>query len=77
MAGFASPMPVQRATIPIVLDGRDQISCAQTGSGKRAGFIFPISSLIIKNPPRNAGNELSHRVTAFPQALILCPTREL
>ncbi|EKE40867.1 hypothetical protein ENUP19_0050G0059 [Entamoeba nuttalli] len=76
-AGFYHPMPVQKATIPIVLAKRDLMSCAQTGSGKTAAFLFPIISDILKNPPMPRQSNFSHRVTVFPVALILAPTREL
>jgi ATP-dependent RNA helicase DDX3X len=55
--------------------GRDLMACAQTGSGKTAGFLFPILSLSFKNGPTPNPNQSSHK--AYPTALILAPTREL
>jgi ATP-dependent RNA helicase DeaD len=63
--GYESPMPVQEEVIPYLLgNGNDVVALAQTGTGKTAAFGLP---LIQKT-------EVSHRV---PQALVLCPTREL
>jgi Superfamily II DNA and RNA helicases len=62
--GYEVPSPIQAQTIPVVLDGRDVVGLAQTGTGKTAAFALPILSRI----------DLA--VTA-PQALVLAPTREL
>ena len=62
--GYESPSPIQAASIPHLLEGRDILGQAQTGTGKTAAFALPILSRI----------DVSKRV---PQALILAPTREL
>jgi ATP-dependent RNA helicase RhlE len=62
-AGFETPMPVQAECIPFVLDGKDVIGLAQTGTGKTAAFALPIIH-------RLAG-------TVEMRALVLAPTREL
>ncbi len=62
--GFTTPSPIQAQAIPFVLDGRDVIGQAQTGTGKTAAFAIPIIDLV--DPDFNK-----------PQAIILCPTREL
>ena len=62
--GYESPSPIQAASIPHILAGRDLLGQAQTGTGKTAAFALPILSRI----------DISRRV---PQALILAPTREL
>ncbi|MCC6314428.1 MAG: DEAD/DEAH box helicase [Thermomicrobiales bacterium] len=62
--GYEEPTPIQVRTIPLLLEGRDVIAQAQTGSGKTAAFGLPIIESI--NPKER-----------FLQALILCPTREL
>ena len=62
--GFESPTPIQERSIPVVLEGRDMIGQAQTGTGKTAAFSLPILSKI-----NCRKNEI--------QALILEPTREL
>lgn len=58
-------LPIQAATIPALLEGRDVIGQAQTGTGKTAAFALPVLSRI----DLRAGNK--------PQALVLAPTREL
>jgi ATP-dependent RNA helicase DeaD len=62
--GYESPSPIQAATIPPLLEGRDMLGQAQTGTGKTAAFALPILSKI----------DLAQRP---PQALVLAPTREL
>lgn len=66
---FLDPTPIQAAAIPQVLAGRDVIGIAQTGSGKTAGFVWPIIIHCIKQP------RLKH--DEGPMAIILAPTREL
>ncbi|SKB81412.1 DEAD/DEAH box helicase [Luteibacter sp. 22Crub2.1] len=63
--GYETPSPIQAATIPALLEGRDVIGQAQTGTGKTAAFALPVLSRI----DLRAGNK--------PQALVLAPTREL
>jgi ATP-dependent RNA helicase DeaD len=62
--GYTQPSPIQSQAIPFVLEGRDVIGQAQTGTGKTAAFAIPIIDLV--DPDFNR-----------PQAIILCPTREL
>ncbi len=62
--GYESPSPIQAATIPPLLEGRDVLGQAQTGTGKTAAFALPILAAI--DPAQ-----------AKPQALVLAPTREL
>jgi ATP-dependent RNA helicase DeaD len=63
--GFTQPTPIQEKAIPVLLSGtKDLIGLAQTGTGKTAAFGLPLLQLI------EAGKK-------FPQALIICPTREL
>jgi len=75
-AGFSRPTPVQKYSIPIGFLGRDLMACAQTGSGKTGGFLFPVIAQMLKNgaalPP-----EGSRSNTSYPNCLILAPTREL
>ena len=63
--GFTRPTPVQAATIPAAIAGRDLLACAQTGSGKTAAFLLPIL------------HGLVNRARRTTRALILTPTREL
>ncbi|MGZ8900275.1 MAG: DEAD/DEAH box helicase [Limisphaerales bacterium] len=62
--GYESPTPIQAQSIPILMQGRDLIGSAQTGTGKTAAFALPILSQLDK-PERT------------PRALVLVPTREL
>ncbi|WP_199100874.1 DEAD/DEAH box helicase [Dyella sp. ASV21] len=62
--GYESPSPIQAATIPPLMEGRDVLGQAQTGTGKTAAFALPILSRLDLRPGK-------------PQALVLAPTREL
>jgi len=72
---------VQKYSIPIVMGGRDLMACAQTGSGKTGGFLFPILSQAYQNGPSAApaGGQsgFARQRKAYPTSLILAPTREL
>ncbi|KAF9785242.1 DEAD-domain-containing protein [Thelephora terrestris] len=81
-ARYNTPTPVQKYSVPIVAAGRDLMACAQTGSGKTAGFLFPILSASFSQGPRPPpvdGNSQNYGRSrkAYPTALILAPTREL
>ncbi|KDN46135.1 DEAD-domain-containing protein [Tilletiaria anomala UBC 951] len=81
LAHYTTPTPVQKYSIPIVEQGRDLMGCAQTGSGKTGGFLFPILSALFTHgpppPPPEMANGGHGRRKAFPSTLILAPTREL
>jgi ATP-dependent RNA helicase DeaD len=62
--GYETPSPIQAATIPLLMEGRDVLGQAQTGTGKTAAFALPVLS------------QIDTKLTA-PQALVLAPTREL
>ena len=49
--GYTEPTPVQREAIPLVLEGRDLLAGAQTGTGKTAAFVLPILQRLAQNPP--------------------------
>lgn len=66
---YAEPSPIQAQSIPHLLDGRDLLGCAQTGTGKTAAFALPILHRLSEHPPA--------RVSRRPQVLVLTPTREL
>jgi len=68
-SGYSEPTPIQEQTIRHLLDGRDLIGCAQTGTGKTAAFTLPILQNLLHNHSRP--------VAGLPRALILAPTREL
>lgn len=65
--GFDEPTPIQAQAIPVILDNKDLIACAQTGTGKTAAYLLPILNKIIIAP-----DEIRHLNT-----LVLAPTREL
>ena len=82
LANYKTPTPVQKYSIPIVMGGRDLMACAQTGSGKTGGFLFPILSQAFINgpsaPQAQGGSGMGYRSRkAYPTSLILAPTREL
>uniref|UniRef100_A0A4W5JZ02 RNA helicase n=1 Tax=Hucho hucho TaxID=62062 RepID=A0A4W5JZ02_9TELE len=64
--GYKVPTPIQRKTIPVILDGKDMVAMARTGSGKTAAFLVPMFEKL-KAPQAQTG----------ARALILTPTREL
>jgi len=63
--GFEKATPIQDKAIPIIMEGRDLIGCAQTGTGKTAAFILPIL------------NKLIEKGTGDTSTLVIVPTREL
>jgi ATP-dependent RNA helicase RhlE len=65
--GYEIPTPIQQQAIPYILDSRDILGCAQTGTGKTAAFALPILQLLSK----------PHAATKKIRTLILTPTREL
>ena len=64
--GYTSPTPIQEQSIPILLQGKDLLGCAQTGTGKTAAFSIPILQKLYKTDHRKG-----------IKALVLTPTREL
>ncbi len=72
--GYTEPTPIQQQAIPAVLAGRDLMACAQTGTGKTAGFTLPILQLLSQ---AQAGESPLNRLARKPRVLILAPTREL
>ena len=70
--GYVHPTPIQAQAIPIVLQGRDVMGAAQTGTGKTASFSLPIIQLLLANANSSA-SPARHPV----RALVLTPTREL
>jgi ATP-dependent RNA helicase RhlE len=72
--GYTSPTPVQAQAIPAVLEGRDLMVAAQTGTGKTAGFALPI---IEKLYPAGKPDANQRRAPKQVRVLVLTPTREL
>jgi ATP-dependent RNA helicase RhlE len=67
--GYVTPTPIQEQAIPHVLQGRDLIGIAQTGTGKTAAFVLPLLQIMAQSPRRIVPNS--------PRTLVLAPTREL
>ena len=63
--GFVEATPIQEQAIPAILDNRDMLACAQTGTGKTGAFVLPVI------------HKLSQSTSNKTRALIICPTREL
>ena len=68
--GYTTPTPIQAQAIPIILQNKDLLGCAQTGTGKTAAFAIPILQLLYQD-------RLQHKEQKTIKALILTPTREL
>ncbi len=71
-AGYTEPTPIQAQAIPVVLEGKDVMGGAQTGTGKTAGFVLPLLQRLARHAS-NSPSPARHPV----RALILTPTREL
>jgi superfamily II DNA/RNA helicase len=67
--GYTEPTPIQRDAIPHVLEARDVLACAQTGTGKTAAFALPILDELLRIEPDGRRRPI--------RALVLAPTREL
>ncbi|MGF6771063.1 ATP-dependent RNA helicase RhlE [Paraburkholderia sp. GAS199] len=66
---YQTPTPVQAKAIPVVLDGKDVMAAAQTGTGKTAGFALPLLQRLVQHGPAVSSNRA--------RVLVLVPTREL
>ncbi len=77
LCGYSKPTPVQKYSIPIGILGRDLMACAQTGSGKTAGFLFPTLISLLRSGGAPPPEGESVRRAQCPVALVLAPTREL
>ncbi|MHC4221424.1 MAG: DEAD/DEAH box helicase, partial [Planctomycetota bacterium] len=67
--GYTAPTEIQSQAIPAILDGKDIIGCAQTGTGKTAAFVLPILNLLETKPQKSKKKKI--------RALVVTPTREL
>jgi ATP-dependent RNA helicase RhlE len=63
--GFSKPTPIQVQAIPVILEKKDLIACAQTGTGKTAAYVLPILNNIVSSEKRQLNT------------VIIAPTREL
>ncbi len=68
--GYTTPTPIQQKAIPVILEGKDLLGCAQTGTGKTAAFAIPVLQILYKE-------QKSEKGPYTIKALILAPTREL
>jgi ATP-dependent RNA helicase RhlE len=68
--GYTNPTPIQEKSIPVVLERRDLLGCAQTGTGKTAAFAIPILQILHQQKAAQRGPKQI-------KALVLTPTREL
>ena len=69
--GYTTPTPVQEQSIPLILQQKDLLGCAQTGTGKTAAFAIPLLQLLHQQ------KQLSEEKRGTIRALVLTPTREL
>ena len=67
--GYDTPTPIQKQAIPVVIEGKDVLAAAQTGTGKTAGFTLPLLERLSQNHPKMQKKQI--------RVLVLTPTREL
>ncbi len=67
--GYTSPTPIQKQAIPVVIEGKDVLAAAQTGTGKTAGFTLPLLERLSETHPKMGNKQI--------RVLVLTPTREL
>jgi ATP-dependent RNA helicase RhlE len=75
--GYSKPTPIQEQAIPMVLQGRDLLGCAQTGTGKTAAFAIPVLQLMHLKKQIDNLKTAGHPQRRSIQTLVLTPTREL
>jgi ATP-dependent RNA helicase RhlE len=77
--GYESPTPIQQQAIPPILEGRDLLGCAQTGTGKTAAFALPMLQRLAATASPDADRSVARgaRRPRPLRALVLTPTREL
>lgn len=68
--GYTKPTLIQEQAVPVILEGRDLLGCAQTGTGKTAAFAIPLLQILYKE-------KINEKGPSMVKALILTPTREL
>ena len=68
--GYKNPTPIQAEAIPTLLEGKDLLGCAQTGTGKTAAFVVPLLQKLFLTKSNKKGKRML-------KALIISPTREL
>jgi len=74
---FIKPTPIQKYSIPTVLQDRDLMACAQTGSGKTGAFLVPTIEMLLLGNHQQQQRRGGSRSQFYPLALVLAPTREL
>jgi len=67
--GYTTPTPIQKQAIPVVIEGKDVLAAAQTGTGKTAGFTLPLLERLSETHPKMGKKQI--------RVLVLTPTREL
>lgn len=77
--GYTIPTPIQLQAIPVILERKDLLGCAQTGTGKTAAFAIPILQILseVREPGKSNGTSRHSRKRRIIKALIITPTREL
>ncbi|PFG41860.1 superfamily II DNA/RNA helicase [Isoptericola jiangsuensis] len=76
-AGITSPFPIQSASLPDTMAGRDVLGRGRTGSGKTLAFSLPVVTRLARSAAQAKAEGRARRTANRPRALVLCPTREL